>query len=457
MGNQREAQLQERLGRQLILFPLPLQGHISPMLQLATILYSKGFSITIVHTKFNSPNPTNYPHFNFYPISDGLSESQSSPSDVLSLLSLLNQNCIAPFQEALAQLLADKSGDPIACLISDAILYFTSAVAKNFNLPRIVLRTGGVSSFLAFAAFPLLLEKGYIPTQDGRAEELVVELPPLRVKDLPVIKTSNPEMLYEVLERMIQETKNSSGLIWNSFEELEEAALAKLRQDFPIPIFPIGPFHKHFTVSSSNLIAVDTSSISWLNEQSPNSVIYVSFGSIAAIEEKEFIEVAWGLANSKLPFLWVVRPGLVHGAEWLELLPKGFLEKLDGRGHIVKWAPQLEVLAHPAVGAFWTHNGWNSTIESICEGVPMICMPCFTDQQVNARYVSHVWKVGVHLENGLDRVNIEQAIKKIMLEKEGEEIRKRVLHLKEKTNLCLEVGGSSYNSVKTVVNYIASF
>lgn len=182
----------------------------------------------------------------------------------------------------------------------------------------------------------------------------------------------------------------------------------------------------------------------------------MSFGSIAAIEEKEFIEVAWGLANSNLPFLWVVRPGLVRGAEWLEALPKRFLENLEGRGHIVKWAPQLEVLAHPAVGAFWTHNGWNSTIESICEGVPMICMPCFTDQLVNARYVSHIWKAGVQLENGLDRVNIEQAIKKIMVEKEGEEIRKRVLHLKEKTNLCLEVGGSSFNSVKSMVNYIAS-
>ncbi|KAL2525795.1 UDP-glycosyltransferase 76F1 [Abeliophyllum distichum] len=457
MENQREAQLQERLGRQLILFPLPLQGHISPMLQLANILYSKGFSITIVHTKFNSPNPTNYPHFTFYPISDGLSESESSPNDIISLLSLLNQNCIVPFQEALAQLLADKSGDPIACLISDAILHFTSAVAKSFNLPRIVLRTGGVSSFLAFAAFPLLLEKGYIPTQDGRAEEPVVELPPLRVKDLPVIKTSNPEKFYELLASMIQETKNSSGLIWNSFEELEESALPKLRQDFPIPIFPVGPFHKHFTVSSSSLIADDTSSISWLNEQSPTSVIYVGFGSIAAIEEKEFIEIAWGLVNSKLPFLWVVRPGLVRGAEWIEPLPEGFLEKLNGRGHIVKWAPQLEVLAHPAVGAFWTHNGWNSTIESICEGVPMICMPCFTDQLVNARYVSHVWKVGVQLENGLDRVNIEQAIKKIMVEKEGEEIRKQVLHLKEKANLCLVPGGSSYNSVKSMVNYIASF
>ncbi|XP_011084980.1 UDP-glycosyltransferase 76F1-like [Sesamum indicum] len=458
MENRGESQLQERLGRRLLFFPLPLQGHINPMLQLANILHSKGFSITIVHTKLNSPNPSNYPHFTFFLIDDGLSEnSEASRNDIISLLTVLNVKCIEPFKQAMSELLADSSGDPIACLISDAILHFTTAVCKSLNLPRLVLRTGGVSSFLAFAAFPLLLEKGYLPVQDAKSAEPVKELPPLRIKDLPVITTSHPEKLYRLVEGMIQETKASSGLIWNSFEELEESSLVKLRQDFQIPIFPIGPFHKHFAASSSNLLAEDHSSISWLDKQAPNSVIYVSFGSIAAIEEKDFLEVAWGLAKSRHPFLWVVRPGLIHGAEWLEPLPEGFLESLDGKGHIVKWAPQLEVLAHPSVGAFWTHNGWNSTLESICEGVPMICTPCFTDQLVNARYVSHFWKVGVQLENGLSREKIEMVIKRVMEEKEGEEVRERVVHLQEKANLCVQPGGSSYESLKSLVNYISLF
>ncbi|KAI3470810.1 hypothetical protein Pfo_027473 [Paulownia fortunei] len=454
----REPQLQERIGRRLIFFPLPLQGHISPMLQLANILHSRGFSITVVHTKLNSPNPANYPHFAFYPIHDGLSESdEASKTDILSLVAMLNVKCIEPFKQALAELLADSSGDPIACLVSDAIFHFTTAVCKSLKLSRIVLRTGGVCSFLAFAAFPLLLEKGYLPVQDDRLEEPVMELPPLRVKDLPVITTSYPEKLYELVEGMIQETKASSGLIWNSFQELEELALAKLHQDFGVPIFPLGPFHKHFAPSSSSLMAEDRSSISWLDKQVYNSVIYVSFGSIAAIDEKDFLEIAWGLASSKHPFLWVVRPGLIRGAEWLEPLPEGFLEMLDGRGHIVKWAPQLEVLEHPSIGAFWTHSGWNSTLESICEGVPMICTPCFTDQLVNARYVSHVWKIGLQLENGLSREKIEMAIKRLMVQKEGGELRERALHLKEKANLCLQPGGSSYESLKSLVNYISIF
>ena len=101
-----------------------------------------------------------------------------------------------------------------------------------------------------------------------------------------------------------------------------------------------------------------------------------------------------GLANNGQPFLWGVRPGLDEESDWLEVLPNGFLEALNEMAHIMNWAPQKEVLAHLAVGAFWSHCGWNFILESICEGVPMICTPCFSEQMVNARYVSDVWKVG---------------------------------------------------------------
>lgn len=186
-------------------------------------------------------------------------------------------------------------------------------------------------------------------------------------------------------------------------------------------------------------------------------MLYVSFGSVAAITETDFLEIAWGLANSNHPFLWVVRPGLIMGSKWLEPLPSGLMENLEGRGLIVKWAPQLEVLAHSAVGAFWTHNGWNSTLESICEEVPMICMPCFTDQKVNARYVSHVWRIGLQLENGVERGEIERAIRRLMdVNAEGKEIRDRALKLKEEVKLCLKTGGSSCSSLEALVTYILS-
>ena len=153
----------------------------------------------------------------------------------------------------------------------------------------------------------------------------------------------------------------------------------------------------------------------------------------------------------------MVRPGLIKGSEWLEPLPSGFMENLEGRGLIVKWAPQLEVLAHSTIGAFWTHNGWNSTLESICEGVPMICMPCFTDQKVNARYVSHVWRVGLQLEKGVDRGEIERTIRRLMdANVERKEIRGRAWKLKEVAKVCLKQGGSSFSSLEFLVAYILS-
>ncbi|KAL2558123.1 UDP-Glycosyltransferase superfamily protein [Forsythia ovata] len=439
----------------LLFFPLPLQGHITPMLQLADIFQSKGFSITIIHTKYNSPNPSNYPNFTFIPISDGLSEKETSELSVFALASILNVNCLVPFKDCLSGLLSAESEVHITCLISDTVLHFTREVADSFKLPRFVLRTSCIGVFRAFAAIPLLREKGYLPIQASRLEEPVPELSPLRVKDLPVINVPNEEMFYQLIAGLVEEARTSSGVIFNSFEELEQSAIAAVRQEFPAPIFPVGPFHQYSSAASSSLVKPDESSISWLDKQAPKSVIYVSFGSIAAVKENEFLEIAWGLANCKHTFLWVIRPGSVHGSKWLESLPSGFLDMLGVRGHIVKWAPQLEVLAHPAVGAFWTHNGWNSTLESICAGVPMICMPCFTDQFVNARYVTHVWKVGVQLENGLERKTIEEVIRRLMEGEEGEEIRNRVEDFKEKAKFSLS-GGSSYESLESLISCISS-
>ncbi|GLT93018.1 hypothetical protein SLE2022_108250 [Rubroshorea leprosula] len=449
--------MEQRKGRQIVFFPLPLQGHINPMLQLANILYTKGFSITIIHTHFNSPKPSNYPHFTFHSIPDALSESDALNSDLMAVLYHLNTNLVKPFHDCLARLLSEDHKDPIACLITDAIWQFTQAVANKHNVPRIVLRTSSICSFLAFAALDLLRERGYMPLKDSELETPVPELPPLRVQDLPEIKTSDLEHFYGLLANVIKETKASAGLIWNSYEELEQDALATSRQVFRIPNFVIGPLHMYFPAASSSLLSQDKSCMSWLDKQAPNSVLYVSFGSIAAVSETEFLEIAWGLANSNQPFLWVVRPGLVRGSEWLEPLPSGFMEMLGGRGHIVKWAPQQEVLTHPATGGFWTHCGWNSTLESLCEGVPMICQPSFGDQRVNARYISHVWRVGVHLEYKLDRVEIGRAIKRLMVEKEGEEMRNRIRVLREKTNSLLNQTGSSSQSLEKLVTYILSF
>ncbi|MFS7958042.1 putative UDP-glucuronosyl/UDP-glucosyltransferase [Helianthus anomalus] len=294
----------------------------------------------------------------------------------------------------------------------------------------------------------MFLDPGY--------EAFVPEYPLLKGKDMLKIAI-NPEGYGDLVTNMLKQMKASSGLIWNTFKELEEPELETINQDFRVPSFTLGPFHKYFPASSSSLINQDRNIISWLDTQPPKSVIYTSFGSVARIKDVEFQEVAYALANTSLPFLWVVRPGMVLGSEWVESLPEKFLERVGDRGRIVKWCPQQEVLAHRATGCFWTHSGWNSTLESICEGVPMICSPCFADQPIVARYVNDVWKIGILLEDGFERVGIQIAIKRIMTGNEAEAMRARISRLKEKVNLSLDEGGFSNRSLKSLLDYISSF
>ncbi|KNA24613.1 hypothetical protein SOVF_013920 isoform B [Spinacia oleracea] len=450
--------MHKKMGQRLVLFPLPLQGHQTPMLQLANILHSKGFLISIVHTHFNSPNPANHPHFTFHPIPESLLGCKASVSDVIGLLNTLNINCVVPFKDLLAQILSENAAkEPVSCLITDAMWHFTQDVADSLMLPRIVLRTSNPSSFVAFTYLSLFREKGYLSSQGSQLEEQVPELPPLKMKDIPILGTRDLEATYGLVCNMVEKTKASRGLIFNSFEELEGPALAMLKKDFHIPLFAVGPFYKQAQASSGSLLTQERDCISWLNVHAPKSVLYISFGSIAAVDETDFLEIAWGLANSKQPFLWAIRPGLVRGLDGPAPLPNGFSETIAKQGRIVTWAPQDEVLAHPAVGGFFTHSGWNSTLESICEGVPMICLPCFGDQMVNARHVTDVWKVGLRFENGLNREDIENAIKRLLVEKEGNEMRQRLTCLKEKASLCLAAGGSSHRSLESLVAHISSF
>ncbi|KAL6311784.1 hypothetical protein AAG906_022908 [Vitis piasezkii] len=377
------------MGRRLVLFPLPFQGHLNPMLQLANIMHARGFSITIIHTHFNSPNPSNYLHFTFHSIPDGLLKSQASSSDATALIGLLNINCVAPFQDCLSRLLLQTSEEPIACLVTDILWPFTQAVANSLKLPRIVLRTNSAASSLAFATLLSLHERGWLSVKEvssllchnrckcravpfwrpngyasSQLESPVPEIPPLKVKDLPNINTRDEEVFYQQIASAFR---------------LEESELSRLHQYFRVPIFTIGPFQnqQRAALLMGGLTRVGT----WL-----------------------------GVAR-------IIAKRVPRDDEW--------------KGHIVKWASQQEVLTHPATGGFWTHCGWNSTLGSIC----------FGDQRVNARYASEVWKVG----------EIERTIRRLMAEEEGQEMRRRVMHLKELVNLSLKPGGSSHRSLERFV------
>lgn len=174
-------------------------------------------------------------------------------------------------------------------------------------------------------------------------------------------------------------------------------------------------------------------------------MIYVSFGSIALKSNEQLEEFAIGPEKSQHPFLWVLRMDIMGGM--LATLPEGFEERTKDRGLIVKWAPQVKVLSHPSVGGFLTHCGWNSCLESMSFGIPMLGWPYFYDQFLDCHICKDVWKIGMDLE-GVDvdenlvvkREEIEKGVRRLM---EAEELRKRGMELKDAAFKAVAQGGSS--------------
>lgn len=156
--------------QRVVLFPLPFQGHINPMLQLANILYFNGFSITIIHTNFNSQYTSNYPQFTFRAVLDNDSKdnnlaklSSKGIGDLLSGIMVLNQCSEESLRQELDQMLiaSKQQQEPIVCLITDALWYFTQSVADSLKLPRMVLRTSSLFCVNVYASIPVLEDQGY--------------------------------------------------------------------------------------------------------------------------------------------------------------------------------------------------------------------------------------------------------------------------------------------------------
>ncbi|KAF2296195.1 hypothetical protein GH714_036679 [Hevea brasiliensis] len=261
----------------------------------------------------------------------------------------------------------------------------------------------------------------------------------------------------------IKEIRQCQALIINTFEELEGPILSQIRIRYP-KIYTIGPLHEHLKTklrsiekqesysSSNSLWEVDRTCITWLDNQPSQSVLYVSFGSITIMTREQLMEFWHGLVNSKKKFLWVIRPESVINQDGDNLgeIPEQLQEGEKEKGYIVKWAPQEEVLAHKAIGGFLTHSGWNSTLESMEAGVPMICWPYFGDQQVNSRFVSEVWKLGLDMKDVCDRGVVEKMVNDLMVDKR-EEFVKSTARMAELARKSVSEGGSSSSCLNRLI------
>ncbi|CAA0814971.1 UDP-glycosyltransferase 74E2 [Striga hermonthica] len=192
----------------------------------------------------------------------------------------------------------------------------------------------------------------------------------------------------------------------------------------------------------------------WLNKRQPESVIYVSFGSMAVLDEKQTQELAWGLKLSNKHFLWVVR-----SSEQTKL-PQEITQDTSGKGLIVSWCSQLDVLSHAAICYFLTHCGWNSTLEALSLGVPMVAMPQWTDQSTNSKFVMDVWKMGVRAisdDNGLvGRETNASSIREVLEGDRKEEIKKNAIKWKELVREAMDEGGSSDENIDEFVTTLST-
>lgn len=280
----------------------------------------------------------------------------------------------------------------------------------------------------------------------------------IRLRDLPsFIRTTNiDDVMFDFMGSETRNCLSSSAIIFNTFDELEHDVLEAISTKFP-QIYTVGPLsllsrevtESHLKPLRLSVWKEDQKCLEWLDTQAPKSVVYVSFGCLTTVTDQKLREFAWGLAESKQPFLWVLRPDMVLGDA--AILPEDFLEETKNRGFLASWCPQEQVLAHPSVGAFLTHCGWNSTLEGICGGVPLICWPFFADQQPNTRYACVHWGIGMELNDEVKRTDIIAILKEIMEGDKGKELRQNAEEWKRKAEHSTAVGGSSYGNFNRLI------
>ncbi|KAK4267885.1 hypothetical protein QN277_024610 [Acacia crassicarpa] len=292
-----------------------------------------------------------------------------------------------------------------------------------------------------------------------------IQLPgcvPLYGSDLPDPIQDRSNESYKMFLQRTKTLLSVDGLLVNSFTEMEERAIKAMTQKesgFP-PVYPIGPI----TQTGSNSEETGSECLKWLDNQPPNSVLYVSFGSGGTLSQDQIDELAHGLELSGQKFFWVLRaPSNVSSAAYLgsgnenplDFLPKGFLERTKEQGFVIpSWAPQISILSHGSVGGFLSHCGWNSTLESIQKGVPLIAWPLFAEQKMNAVLLTDGLKVALRpkvSENGIvEGEEIAKLVKSLMEGEEGKEIRKRMMDLRDASTNALKEDGSSTMTLSQV-------
>ncbi|XP_015880718.2 7-deoxyloganetin glucosyltransferase [Ziziphus jujuba] len=464
----------------ILCIPTPAQSHIKAMLKLAKLLHSRGFHITFVNTAYNhkrflkSLGPDSLhglPDFRFETIPDGLPPSDADATqDLVPLIEAIMGKMLAPFCDLVKRLndmtrTGNDSPPPVTRIVSDGFMPFTITAGRELKIPVVFFYTIPACSFMGFKQLGTLLEKlGPPPVPKDTIIDWIPGMKDMHVRDMPSFCWTGSTADHFMLNFCIEATEKAhqaSAIIILTFKALEQDVLDAIASMFP-KVFAIGPLQlllnripEHPLKLKYSLWKEESECLQWLNTKPKGSVLYVNFGSIAVMSPEQLMEFGYGIANSKHPFLWIIRPDLVVGKT--AVLPPEFSVETKGRGLIGSWCPQEEVLNHPSIGGFLTHSGWNSTVESLSSGVPLLCCPFLGDQPTNCRFSCKEWGIGMEMDKeALKREEVEKLVKELMEGEKGKKMRKNVMEWKRLAHEATEPNGSSSIDLDNLVSHLIS-
>ncbi|KAH0451467.1 hypothetical protein IEQ34_018766 [Dendrobium chrysotoxum] len=456
----------------VVLLPSPGIGHLNPLAQLAKrLVLDHDLSATIITFSDLSgiqqsllsslPNGVTSVSLPTIPLDD-----LPINTHIVTRLSIMISRSV-PFLSQI--LLTLQKTRRIVAYIIDLFGGETLSLAFELGIPRYIFCTTN----LFYLSFLLNLPSLYHDKPCNHNPNQVLFLPgctPLHPKDY---SSSSIDKNSEVFAWMIRHSKHHDqvdGIMVNSFEAMESgpARFLKERGNGKPPVFSIGPLTCD---SRSNKSQAECSlCLKWLDQQPSRSVLFIAFGSGGTLSFKQTKEMALGLEMSGQRFLWVVRKPVDadasaayfnhhHGKDNpLGFLPEGFVERMKEKGMVVpSWAPQEEILAHGAIGGFLSHCGWNSTLESIVNGVPMITWPLYAEQRMNAVMLVEGAKValrptGMNNDEVAGKEVIADVVKDLIEGEGGKEVRQKMHELKEAAMKTVGIDGSSNKALALMVN-----
>ncbi|GAB2279726.1 hypothetical protein Dimus_014367 [Dionaea muscipula] len=466
---------------ELVFFPWQGVGHITPMLELAKRLVQRHPRISINVCLFDDGmlrNNLESLHSDPYFVGKRikfleLPEIQHPLKNTFGGLHHMMDDYKPVVKRVIeGQILgSDDSAGRLAGFVIDLFCTQMMDVASELRVPAYIFYASNCALLTLTLHFQHLRDDHGVDVTDLTDPETELDVPGFRNR---VPRKVWPMVLLEkgsFSDRMLYHGKryrSARGILVNTFEEVESYALRTLSEDPNIPtLYPVGP-----VIEQIKDIAVEIKEpiICWLDDQPPESVVFLCFGSMGSFDEDQVTEIAKALEGSGHRFLWSLRqPAGVNEKsagpsrdyeDVSRVLPDGFIQRTAERGRVIGWAPQVKVLSHPAVGAFVSHCGWNSTLESLWYGVPVAAWPMYAEQQINAFRL--VRELGISIEiqvdyrrdirtgesTGLVKAEvIEDGINKVMDIERGELLRGKVKEMSVACRNATKEGGSSYNGL----------